>query len=66
MLDGLSRAIVRAIPTCTLWKNHREDWRSGYSTYRLGPLELSSEMVREYPKGGWTWRRLIEIIGQHP
>ena len=30
--------------------------------YRLGRFSLSEQFVEHYPKGGWTWQRLVEIL----
>lgn len=80
LLQWLSECIVRAMPTCTIWrKNYYQPpmlmggkrwpdgrsetyWFTGSFYYACGRLRLSDQMQMEYPKGGWTWRRLLEIM----
>ena len=62
LLDRLARRIVRNAPTCILWRldPHRYVWTfagSGHNGH------LTEMFQREYPKGGWSWRRLLEIMG---
>jgi hypothetical protein len=46
-----------------IWPDGKQkfDFIRGASYYQLGPFAISQQMQLEYPKGGWTWRRLLEI-----
>ena len=64
LLDRLSRRIVRNAPYCTLWKLHSLKHAAYWTFCGFGHNgHLTWQFQREYPKGGWTWRRLLEIMG---
>ena len=60
LLNKLARRIVGNAESCTFWNLHYGKHFAYWSF--LGRGHLTANMQREFPRGGWSWWRLFEMM----